>query len=81
MQSKDKEKKKRRRKEQEYIKPPPNADHRTLKKPNINAVKREITRNEEKKKINRFGSDALNRMTYLTRWIQFFNHNFAPCVR
>lgn len=51
MQSKDKEKKKRRRrKEQEYIKPPPNADHRTLKKPNINAVKREITRNEEKKK-------------------------------
>lgn len=51
MQSKDKEKKKRRRrKEQEYIKPPPNADHRTLKKPNINAVKRETTRNEEKKK-------------------------------
>lgn len=50
MQSKDIKKEERRRKEQEYIKPPPNADHRTLKKPNINAVKRETTRNEEKKK-------------------------------
>jgi hypothetical protein len=38
MQNKDKMRKKRRNKN--TLKLPPNADHRTLKKPNINAVKR-----------------------------------------